>query len=245
MKVLGLDTSAVLASVAVVENGKLVVERTQVPGGPPQAGDALRAANHSAALLELLAEALREEQLRFADLGAVGIAIGPGSFTGLRVGLSTAKGLVYGSDIPLFGVHTLEAMARRVPCRERAAFVCPVMDARKGQVYAALYRRDADRFTAVMGDTLDSLRNVLERVSALASDDCIFLGQATRVYGDLIDRTMGGRAKLTGGEDYPSTAAAVARIAEERSKAERGEALETLAPHYLRPPDAVPPKPRV
>lgn len=245
MKVLGLDTSAVLASVAVVEEGELVVERAQDPNENQMGAGVPGSGNHSASLLFLIESALRECNLPFADLTAIGVSIGPGSFTGLRVGLSVAKGLVYGSGVPLFGIRTLEAMAQRVPGQENEAFICPIMDARKGQVYAALYQRAAHRYSAVMTDTLDTLPKVLERVNALVRADCIFLGEVTRAYGELIQRTMGARAKLTAGEGYPSTASAVARIAEERAKKGDPEPLRTLAPYYLRPPDAVPPKPRV
>jgi tRNA threonylcarbamoyladenosine biosynthesis protein TsaB len=244
MKVLGLDTSAVLASVAIVENGELLSEHPPIsPERPPLPSPPVNA-NHSEALLPLIERVLGQQELEFADLGALGVSIGPGSFTGLRIGVSTVKGLAYGSDIPVFGIRTLQAMARRVPCQRQENFVCPFMDARKGQVYAALYRLGPDGFTAVMDDTLDTPANVLRRVRALTTGGCLFVGEGTRVYGDLIDEWMDGRAKLTTGEGYPSTASAVARIAEERCREGSQDPLHTLMPDYLRPPDAVPPKPR-
>lgn len=243
MMVLGLDCSAAAASVAVVENGALIGERTQPARGEP--GMALSTANYSTALLQLIESVLRECGLSFGDVAVVGIAIGPGSFTGLRVGLSTAKGLVYGSSVPLFGVRTLEAMARCAPSSEREPFVCPFLDARKGQVYAALYYRSREQCAAVMADTLDFPDRLLERVRLLAKGQCVFLGEAAHVYRDLIEQTLGERARLLATEACTSTAAAVARIAEERSRRTAPEPLATLVPDYVRPPDAVPPKPKV
>jgi tRNA threonylcarbamoyladenosine biosynthesis protein TsaB len=245
MKVLGLDASTNLASVAIVENGALVCERVQASSKSLTAAGAPGGANHSAALLLLVDAVLEDQRLGFSDVAIMGVSIGPGSFTGLRVGLSVAKGLVYGSEVPLFGVRTLEAIARRVPCYEKETFVCPFMDARKGQVYAALYHRDANGFTAVMADTLDTPVNVLARVDSLTSADCIFLGEGASIYRDLIEGTMRGRAKLRSENAYPSTASAVARIAEERGRRGHPEPLQTLTPDYLRPPDAVPPKSRL
>lgn len=260
MKVLGIDTSAVLASVAIVENGEVLAEhppisttRTPLPSPPGNA-------SHSEALLPFIEWVLGQQALEFADLGALGVSIGPGSFTGLRIGVSTVKGLAYGSDIPVFGIRTLQAMARRVLRQQQGilvcpsmdarkgqqqdVFVCPFMDARKGQVYAALYRLGPDGFTAVMDETLSTPENVLRRVRALTAAGCLFVGEGTRVYGDLIDEWMDGRGELTTGEGYPSTASAVAWIAEERCREGTQDPLHTLMPDYLRPPDAVPPKPR-
>jgi tRNA threonylcarbamoyladenosine biosynthesis protein TsaB len=145
----------------------------------------------------------------------------------------------------LFGVRTLEAIARRVPCCEKEAFVCPFMDARKGQVYAALYHRDANGFTAVMADTLDTPVRVLQRVDSLTGADCIFLGDAAFIYRDLIEGTMKRKAKLRSEKAYPSTASAVAQIAAKKAGKCDPEPLQTLTPDYLRPPDAVPPKSRL
>jgi len=244
MKVLGLDTSAVVASVAIVENGVLLAEyppisraRLPLPSTPGNS-------KHSEALLPLIERVLGQQGLEFADLGALGVSIGPGSFTGLRIGVSTVKGLAYGSDIPVFGIRTLHAMARRVPCQQESLLVCPFMDARKGQVYAALYRMGPDGFSAVIDDTLDTPANVLRQVRALTTTGCVFVGEGTRLYGDLIDEWMEGGAKVTTGEGYPSTASAVARIAEERCREGSQDPLHTLMPDYLRPPDAVPPRPR-
>jgi tRNA threonylcarbamoyladenosine biosynthesis protein TsaB len=96
MKVLGLDASTMQASVAVVENGALVAERVQASSEISKAAGPPGHVNHSAALLLLIDAVLEDLGLEFSDLSVMGVSIGPGSFTGLRVGLSVAKGLVYG-----------------------------------------------------------------------------------------------------------------------------------------------------
>lgn len=245
MTVLGVDTSGVSASVAIVGEGRLLAEHTpssavRLCPPPSRPGHA----NHSEVLLPLIACVLEDQGLTFSDLAALGVAIGPGSFTGLRIGLSVVKGLAYGSNVPVFGVRTLAAMAYRVPSEVKERFVCSFMDARKGQVYAALYRWHADDFTLVMKDTLDTPENVLKRVHALTTAGCVFIGEGTRTYGDLIEDLFAGRALLTTGGDYSSTASGVAQIAEKRLVKGEQDPLHTLMPDYLRPPDAVPPKSR-
>lgn len=244
MIVLGLDTSGVSASVAIVQRGSVLADHTSYSSEGTHTPSPPAHANHSEVILPLIEAAFRERRLKFSDLTALGVSIGPGSFTGLRIGLSTVKGLAYGSDVPVFGVRTLDAMAHRVPSQVRGHFVCAIMDARKGQVYAALYRSDADVLTTVMEGTLDTAENVLTRVRELTTGGCLFIGEGTRVYGELIEDLMDGRASSTVGEEYPSTAAGVACIAEKRFLNGTPDTLHTLMPDYLRPPDAVPPKPR-
>ena len=142
-----------------------------------QAGDRRPGrSNHAEGLLPLIDEVLQRAGTDFSSLSLVGVAVGPGSFTGLRIGISTAKGLVYGSDTPVVGVRTLEAAAYRVPAADGTTLVCPMLDARKGEVYGALYRRTAAAFECLIEDCLEAPESMVRRVDALAKDPCVFVG---------------------------------------------------------------------
>lgn len=237
MRVLGVDTSTALLSAAVLDGGTLAAERTRESVRPRDRRPGR--SNHAEGLLPLIEEVLDGAAVAFSSLSLLGVAVGPGSFTGLRIGISTAKGLAYGSDIPVVGVRTLEASAFRVPAEDGAAFVCPMMDARKGEVYAALYRRTAAAFECLIEDTLSAPEALVRRVEAVAAGSCLYLGSGAQAYADVITGCGVGRARVNDGAAYPSSAVAVARIAEARYRAAPEIAAAPLAPHYIRPPDAV------
>ena len=112
------------------------------------------------------------------------MAVGPGSFTGLRIGLSTAKGLVVVGGQPLVGVSTLEAMAWTLPfC---AHPVCPILDARKGEIYCALFRHEGDRLIRLMDDTATAPDRLLSRIQ----QPTVFLGDGLVVYEGLVQSEL-------------------------------------------------------
>ena len=237
MKVLGLDTSTALLSAAVVDGDELVAEcvRESMQAGDRRPGRS----NHAEGLIPLIEEVLQRAGTDFSSLSLVGVAVGPGSFTGLRIGISTAKGLVYGSDTPVVGVRTLEAAAYRVPGVDGTTLVCSMLDARKGEVYGALYRRTATAFECLIEDCLEAPESMVRRVDALGIGPCVFVGPGAQAYAEVIERCAGGRARVTAGAEFPCTAFAVASIAGEKYRTEPAIAAEPLSPHYIRPPDAV------
>ena len=162
MNVLGIDTSTALLSAAVLADGRLTAEcaRESVQSRDRRPGRS----NHAEGLIPLIEEVLGDAAVDFPGLSLLGVAVGPGSFTGLRIGISTAKGLVYGSDTPVVGVRTLEASAYRVPPDDGVSFVCPLMDARKGEVYGALYRRTANAFECLIEDTVAAPEAMVRQV---------------------------------------------------------------------------------
>lgn len=234
MKVLGLDTSTARLSAAVLDGDRVAAEcvRESVRADHRRPGRS----NHAEALLPLIEDVLRSAGTDFASLSLLGVAVGPGSFTGLRIGISTAKGLVYGSETPVVGVRTLEALAHGAPPGDGASFVCPLMDARKGEVYAALYRRTDAAFERLMEDCVAEPESLFRQVDAMAEGPCLFVGSGVEAYADLIARCTRGRARVAPGVDGSSTAVSVARIARRKSPSAADAA--SLAPFYIRPPDA-------
>ena len=143
MLVLGIETSTTQGGVAIIDADRVLCEsvlNVEV--------------THSERLLPAIDRALGEARVSLEALGGIAVSIGPGSFTGLRIGLSTAKGLAYATGLSLVGVSTLEAMARALPAARWQ--ICQVLDARKQEVYAALFRHESG-----------ALRRITEVVSRL------------------------------------------------------------------------------
>ena len=147
MKILAIESSARAASVAVCHDGELLAQYFQNTG-----------LTHSRTLLKMTEDLLLSSGIRLGDLDAVAVARGPGSFTGIRIGVSAAMGLAWGADLPVCGVSTLEAMAHLA---DAAGYtVCPVMDARRAEVYNALFLSaggQAERLTPDRAIAVDAL----------------------------------------------------------------------------------------
>ena len=219
MLILAFETSAKAASVALTENGKLLGEIYQNTG-----------LTHSQTLMVMAEDLLKQCGKAAKDITAVAVAEGPGSFTGVRIGVAAAKGFAWGREIPCYGISTLEAMAVSLGAYE--GHVCACMDARRNQVYNAVFyvnRGEPERFSDDRAISLTELKNELEHI-----DGPIFL------VGD-----GAGLTYKTLAPDIPELilppehrlhqrAVGVALLAE--AKAAAGEAGDgnALSPNYLR-----------
>lgn len=175
MRILGIESSSLVASVAIVEDGITMAEYT-----------VNFKKTHSQTLLPMIDEMVNLLGIDLSTLDAIAVSGGPGSFTGLRIGSATAKGLGLALDKPLIHVPTLDAMAYGI--YGSSDIICPIMDARRNQVYTGLYRFERD-FTVVMeqdaldmGDLAGNLNSMGERV--------IFLGDGVPVYQNLIKEKL-------------------------------------------------------
>ena len=181
MKILGLDSSGLVASVAVVEDNELVAEYTTN-----------YKKTHSQTLLPMLDELRSMIELDMDTIDAIAIASGPGSFTGLRIGSATAKGLGLALDKPLVEVPTLAGLAWNLYGLDR--IVCPIMDARRNQVYTAAYEflpcGEGFRFRTVIPQNPMDIQELLEQLAQLGRE-VVFLGDGVPVYQDVI-RAHGG-----------------------------------------------------
>ena len=154
MHVLAFETSAKAASVALTENGKLLGESYQNTG-----------LTHSQTLMVMAEDLLKQCGKRVEDIGAVAVAEGPGSFTGVRIGVAAAKGFAWGRELPCYGVSTLEAMAESLGIWE--GYVCPVMDARRSQVYNALFYVKQGVISRVSKDRAIALSDLAQELQSL------------------------------------------------------------------------------
>ena len=219
MLILAFETSAKAASVALTENGKLLGESYQNTG-----------LTHSQTLMVMAEDLLKQCGKTVNDLNAVAVAEGPGSFTGVRIGVAAAKGFAWGREIPCYGVSTLEAMAVSLGVYE--GHVCACMDARRSQVYNAIFLADGAaplRLTEDRAISLAELKTELEHI-----DGPIFLvgdgaGLTYRTLAPEIPNLI-----LPPDHRMHQRAVGVALLAENKAlSGEPGDAA-ALQPNYLR-----------
>lgn len=172
MKLLALDSSGLVASVAIVTEEALLAEYT-----------VNFKKTHSQTLLPMLEEIVNMVELDLADIDAIAVAAGPGSFTGLRIGSATAKGLGLALDKPIVAVPTLDGLAYNFCGTDK--LVCPMMDARRNQVYTGLYEFNGNEMKIVKPQTAVLVDEMLEEINKLGRE-VIFLGDGIAVYQESI-----------------------------------------------------------
>ena len=177
MLLLAIDTTTRVCSVALGDQEKILAEYH------------LNVKNtHSQRLMPLIVSLFRDSGIDKSRLEGVALTIGPGSFTGIRIGMATAKGLCQGLNIPAVGVMTLDALAEA--CTFFPGLICPILDARKNQVYTALYRGaagDPEMLQPAAALSIDELGHKL----AAYEDEVIFLGDAVESYGGSLRQILG------------------------------------------------------
>lgn len=221
MRILALDTSTRSCSVALLADAEVLVETSlRLPD------------THSAHLLSLVEHAMRLAGWRPAELDALGVCVGPGSFTGLRIGMATAKGIAGASGIPCVGVGSLEALAASLLPRDER--ICCLIDARRGELYAALYRAEGERLEPLAPEralTIDALLGELEGPH-------VFIGDGAALHANKIRLALGEAARFAPPGQNDPRAGVIARLAAARLTLAAGERGHRLVPRYLRPADA-------
>lgn len=219
MRILAFESSAKAASAAILEDGVLLAQCYHNTG-----------LTHSQTLLVMARDLLAQCGLEPAQIQAAAVAAGPGSFTGVRIGMAAAKGFAWGSRIPCYGVSTLEAMALGLGAWE--GYVCPVMDARRSQVYNALFSVKGGEVTRLREDRAISLEELSGELKAL--DGPIFL------VGDGSVLTYGALSREIPGLVLPpehrlhQRASGVALAAQRRIDGGDPGDPASLTPNYLR-----------
>ena len=219
MLILAFETSAKAASAALLEDGRLLGESYQNTG-----------LTHSQTLLVMAEDLLAQCGKTVAQVTAVAVAAGPGSFTGVRIGVAAAKGFAWGRELPCYGVSTLEAMALSLGAWQ--GYVCPCMDARRSQVYNALFSVSQGTLERLREDRAIALSDLTEELKAL--DGPIFL------VGDgstLTYRTLSGEIPnlvLPPEHRMHQRADGVALLAAQKIAAGEPGDANALTPNYLR-----------
>jgi tRNA threonylcarbamoyladenosine biosynthesis protein TsaB len=238
MRILGVDTATSIASVALIENGELICEETHPPKDRVTAASLVSVrSNHAETILPLIGAVLERCGWSLAELSGVAVSIGPGSFTGLRIGLSTVKGLAYSSRVRVVGVSTLLANALRATDWE--GLICSLLDARKNQLYAALFYSQGATLRRLTEDDVLSVERVFKLVeSASGAAPCLFVGEGAEVYRHILADRLASNSHFPLVGKLPSIAAAVARAGEEKLRRNEADPVNTLTPLYVRPSDA-------
>ena len=220
MTILGFDTSTAATSAAV-----LLPDGELVESAPPPARLAERPA-HATELMPAIDDVMERAGTRFADLEAVAVGLGPGTFTGLRIGVATARALAKANDLPLRGVSSLAALAAGMPDGLRL----PLIDAKRGEVYAALFDGDAERWppSALRVDTLVARLQAGEWTPLAAGDGSLRFRDELEAGGVTVAPA-----------DSPLHVVSAGHLCR-RALGAPDSAPEQVVPNYLREPDAVP-----
>lgn len=221
LKILAVDTATRCCSAAVRVGDRLTAEMTVVSER-----------THSTHLMTMIRETLKMANLALQAIDGLAVSIGPGSFTGLRIGISTVQGLAFAGQKPCVGVSSLEALA--CACLPWPQGVCALMDARKGEVYAGYYRERAGRLERLAPERVLSLENALRTIDT----PYLFVGDGAERYQTRIRSILGARAGFAPPDRNLPRAGMVARLAQPLLAAEAGRDPGCLVPHYLRQPDA-------
>jgi len=221
MLVLGIETSTKQGGAALLSEEGLL-------------GEAFLdiAITHSERLFPLIDHLLASAGQSLGEVDGIAVAIGPGSFTGLRIGLGTAKGLALATGRPLVGIPTLEAMAWNLPfCRHP---ICPILDARKKEIYCALFRFEAEHLRRLMEDVALTPQALAERIE----EPTVFLGDGVKVYGDLLAGRLKEKVLFPPLARRVGSAALVAELGLKRLLNGEQDDPTGLVPRYIRPSEA-------
>ena len=220
MKILGLDSSGIVASVAVVEDDILVAEYT-----------VNYKKTHSQTLLPMLDEIAKMTELDLNTIDAIAVAAGPGSFTGLRIGSATAKGLGLALKKPLVAVPTVEGLAYNL--YDTQGLICPIMDARRKQVYTGIYRFEDHRLVTVEDQMAVPMEEMITKLNAY-QQPVTFLGDGVPVFKDLIAEKLTVSYTIAPAPVNRQRAAAVAALGLVYYKEGKIQTAMEHIPDYLR-----------
>lgn len=176
MKVLVLESSGLVASVAIATEEAVLAEYT-----------VNYKKTHSQTLLPMLDEIVRMVEMDMTEVDAIAVSAGPGSFTGLRIGSATAKGLGLAMEKPIIEVPTLEGMAYNLYGTDR--LICPMMDARRNQVYTGLYEFRGDEFVTVKEQAASAVESMVEEINWIGRS-VIFIGDGAAVYKAILEKSV-------------------------------------------------------
>lgn len=217
--IIAIDSTTDVASVAIVEDGELIAEQTWHTGR-----------NHTVQLLPTLEKLLETAGKKISDCTGVVVAKGPGSFNGLRVGVSSAKVLAFGLGVPIVGINSLEAAAYQY-----AGYglpVCPVYNAGRDEVVTAVYRLEDGAFNVIREPSVMSVDALIETIE----EKTLFCGERIPLIADSLKHALGGKAVICSPVTDIRRAAFLAELGIRRIAAGDIDDVATLGPVYLRRP---------
>lgn len=231
MKILAIESSGQTAGCAYLEDGVLKSEYYMN-----------NRLTHSKTLLPMIEEMSKLSEVELSELDAVAVSAGPGSFTGLRIGAATAKGLTLALNIPVVKVSSLKGLAALIPAAD--ALICPIMDARRGEVYCAAYKcvYDGNSFDLqpVIADSAMPIDIFTEKVEKILSEQntvsAVFTGDGVPVHKTLISEKLAGRVQFAPEGLSRQRAMTIAMLGAYEFEKGNTVSSDDFVPEYLRRP---------
>ncbi|NLK03501.1 MAG: tRNA (adenosine(37)-N6)-threonylcarbamoyltransferase complex dimerization subunit type 1 TsaB [Clostridiales bacterium] len=220
MRILALDSSGLVASVAIASEEALLAEYT-----------INYKRTHSQTLLPMLDEIIRMADLDISDIDAIAVSAGPGSFTGLRIGSATAKGLGLALDKPIIPIPTVDGLAYNLYGTDK--MVCPIMDARRDQVYTGLYEFIDDRLNVISPQKALSIDELVEEINQIGRET-IFLGDGVPIHRERIENKMKNDYEFAPIHMNRQRAGAIAALGLQYYRLGQVESADQHQPVYLR-----------
>jgi tRNA threonylcarbamoyladenosine biosynthesis protein TsaB len=221
MKILGIDTATTSCSVAIVDKTSLLSEFTID-----------REETHSKHLMEMIQMAMRMAGLNISDIDGFAVTRGPGSFTGLRIGISTIKGLALASEKPIVGVSSLETLALQVSYSRD--LICPILDARKGEVYFSRYRFQNGHLKKQTKECVAPPDKAIDDLNEF----CLFVGNGALLYKEMILEKMGEFASFAPMIHNTIRASSLAYFSMKNFENNDTDDIKDVLPYYIRKSDA-------
>ena len=222
MKILGVDTSTPIGSVALIDGDNVIVEHTL---------DIVQA--HSSRLMPAIDSVLEWGDIAVEDLDGCAVGIGPGSFTGLRIGVATIKSICYAVDKPIVGVSTLEAIAYNL--RWSNSIICSLLDARRSEIYGAIFEGNA-KWERLSDDLCLPIEAFLGRIKADTPPDRTinFVGDGLGSYGNTVRENLSKQVHFADAIFNVPRGATIAHLGAQRLQQGENDSYWTLVPNYVR-----------
>lgn len=218
--ILGIDSSSLVASVALIDDTTIIAEYT-----------INLKKTHSQTLLPMIDEIIKMTGIDKKEIEAIAVTNGPGSFTGLRIGAATAKGLAFALDIPIIGVSTIKAMAYNYNhCNK---LICPIMDARRNQVYTGIYECQNEELKEILEPCAVSIVELIDKILKL-DREIIFIGDGIPVYQDYINENLSVCHYFANNHLNRQKSSSLAALAIQMYKNGQAENADSFAPRYMR-----------
>jgi tRNA threonylcarbamoyladenosine biosynthesis protein TsaB len=225
MKILAVDTATTSVSVALMDGGTLCTEITRSTGE-----------THARHLMTLVDTALNQSGMAIVDLDGFGVTIGPGTFTGLRIGLSSIQGMAAAVSKPVVGISSLDALAAQAApaSRETGSMVWAMLDARRQEVYGGLFKPDGSAVVPVSAPQVGQPEVLVDDTDTA----CVFVGSGALFYQDVLREKLADRFVLAAPLAHTIRGETIARLAQARLENQAVPIKRVLQPVYLRKSDA-------
>lgn len=221
MNVLAVDTATPVCSVALIRGPQILAEFSLGTGK-----------THATHIMGMISSILERCEMTLDQIEGFAVGQGPGSFTGLRIGVSTIKGLAAGSGKPLVGISTLEALAWQG--RREGYTICPMIDARRGEIYTARFTVGADGLVPCFPESVMPPEKALDDVAS----PCIIIGSGAVLYRDDFRRLPGKNVESAPSGQHSVRASTIARLSLDRFQDLPADSVSRVAPKYIRKSDA-------